>query len=313
MKTKLTELLKIEYPIIQGAMAWVSESELAAAVSEAGGAGIIGTGGRSASWVFEEIRKARTLTNKPFGMNVMLMDRNKDEIVDIICSEKVSFVTMGAGNPVLYFEKLKSAGIKVIPVVSNVKQAKSVCEKGADAIVAEGMESGGHIGTLTTMALLTQVIPEVNIPVIAAGGISDGRGFAAAVVMGAAGIQMGTRFYASRECRAHINAKNAIVNAVDTDTIVTGYGTAHVVRGLKNKMTDKYFEMVSRHAAEDELNELFMGTARKAPDFGDIEWGYVHAGQSLTVIKSIESCRDIITSTTREAKEAFSRTKNCFE
>lgn len=294
MRTKLTELLNIEYPILQGAMAWVSEANLASAVSNAGGAGIIASGGRTAAWVKEQIELAKSLTDKPFGVNIVLMDKNKDEIIDLVCNEKVAFVTLGAGNPVPYFKKLKQAGIIVVPVVPNLKLAKRVEENGADALIIEGMEAGGHIGKLTTMALMTQVIPEINIPVIAAGGFADGRGLAAALVMGASGIQSGTRFYASEECTAHINAKNAIINAGDTDTEITGYLHGHAVRGLKNKMTDKYVELEKEKIPYNQLHDLVVGTSKKAPVDGDVEWGLVQAGQSLSVIKSIESCEHII-------------------
>jgi enoyl-[acyl-carrier protein] reductase II len=305
MRTKLTELLNIEYPILQGAMAWVSEANLASAVSNAGGAGVIASGGRTVSWVKEQIDLAKSLTDKPFGVNVVLMDKNKDDIIDLICREKVAFVTLGAGNPVPYFERLKKAGIVAVPVVPNLKLAKRVQESGADALIIEGMEAGGHIGKLTTMALMTQVIPEINIPVIAAGGFADGRGLAAALVMGASGIQVGTRFYASIECTAHINAKNAIINAGDTDTEITGYLHGHAVRGLKNKMTDKYVELEKEKVPYDQLHDLVVGTSRRAPVDGDVEWGLVQAGQSLSVIKSIESCETIIQNMIAEFKTAI--------
>lgn len=303
MKTKLTELLNIKYPIIQGAMAWVSDAALASAVSNAGGGGTIATGGREPNWVREQIKITKSLTEKPFGVNVVLMDEKKDEIIDIICEEKVSFVTLGAGNPVPYIDKLKSAGIKVIPVVPNLKLAKRIEEKGADALIIEGMEAGGHIGTLTTMALMTQVIPEINIPVIVAGGFSDGRGLASALVMGASGIQMGTRFYASKECSAHINAKNAIVNATDTD--VTGYLHNRSVRSVKNMMTTKYLELESKSAPYDQLHDLVVGSSIRGPIEGDADWGAVQAGQSLSVITSIDSCENIINKTINDAKNAI--------
>ncbi len=309
MKTKLTELLNIEYPIIQGAMAWVSDANLAVAVSNAGGAGIIATGGREVSWVEEQIKLAKLLTDKPFGVNVVLQDKNKDEKIDLICNEKVSFVTLGAGNPVPYIKKFKEAGIKVIPVVPNLKLAKRVEENEADAIIIEGMEAGGHIGKLTTMALMTQVIPEINIPVIAAGGFSDGRGLSAALVMGASGIQVGTRFYAAEECTAHINAKSAIVNATDTDTEITGYVNGHTVRSLKNKTTEIYIESERNHASDDELHSIRIGASRKAPIEGDVEFGLVQAGQSLSVIKSIESCEVIIKDMIAEAKQAINNVR----
>ncbi len=305
MKTKLTESLGIKYPIIQGAMAWVSEAKLAAAVSNAGGLGTIATASQTPQWVEEEIRKARTLTDKPFGVNVVLMDAAKDEIIDVIIKEKPAVVTLGAGNPVPYMAMLKDAGIKVVPVVPNLKLAKRVQDNGADALVIEGMEAGGHIGVLTTMALMTQVIPEVDIPVITAGGFADGRGLAAALLMGASGIQMGTRFYASEECAAHINAKNAIINAGDTDTAITGYITNNMVRGLKNAMTEKYKELEKACAPREELTKLVVGTSRKAPYEGDVEWGFVQAGQSLSVIKSLDSVEKIIQNIVADAQKAY--------
>jgi len=305
MKTKLTELLNIKYPIFQGAMAWVSEANLASAVSNAGGAGIIAAGGREVSWVEEEIDKAKSLTDKPFGVNVVLMDDNKDEKIDVICKKKVNFVTLGAGNPVPYIEKFHKAGIKVIPVVPNLRLAKRVEEKGADALVIEGMEAGGHIGKISSLSLMTQVIPEISIPVIAAGGFVDGRGLAAALAMGAAGVQMGTRFYASEECTAHINAKNVIVDAQDTDTEITGYLRGHAVRGIRNKMTERYIQLEKENAPYEQLHDLIVGTNKKASIEGDVDWGYVEAGQSLTVIKSIESCETIIQRIVKEAEESL--------
>ena len=309
MKTKLTELLNIKYHILQGAMAWVSEANLASAVSNAGGAGIIATGGREVSWVEEEIDKAKSLTDKPFGVNVVLMDDNKDEKIDVICKKKVNFVTLGAGNPVPYIEKFHKAGIKVIPVVPNLRLAKRVEEKGADALVIEGMEAGGHIGKISSLSLMTQVIPEISIPVIAAGGFVDGRGLAAALAMGAAGVQMGTRFYASEECTAHINAKNVIVDAQDTDTEITGYLRGHAVRGIRNKMTEKYLKLEKEYASEEELHKIRLGSSRRGPINGDVDWGAVQAGQSLTVIKSIESCETIIQRIIKEADESLSSIK----
>ena len=308
MNTKLTELLNIKYPIMQGAMAWVSDSKLAAAVSNAGGAGNIGSGGRDANWVRDEIKMTKLLTNKPFGVNVVLMDDTKDDIIDIICEEKVDFVTLSAGNPMPYIGRLKDEGIKVITVVPNLRLAKRVEQEGADAIVIEGMEAGGHIGQLTTMALMTQVLPEIDIPVIAAGGFSDGRGLAAALTMGASGIQMGTRFYASKESSAHINSKEKIVNSDETQ--VTGYLHNHSVRSVKNMMTEKYLELESTNGAPEELSDLVIGSSRKAPIDGDVDWGAVLAGQSLSVIKSIDSCEDIINNTMEEAKIAIRNISN---
>jgi len=307
MKMKLTTMLNIKYPIIQGGMAWVSDGKLAAAVSEAGGAGIIATGGRDVKWVVEQIRLAKSLTAKSFGVNIQLMADNKDEIIDAICEEKVVFVTLGAGNPVPFFEKLDSAGIKKIPVVPNVKLAKRVQDKGADAIVIEGMEAGGHIGVLTTMALMTQVIPIIDIPVIVAGGFADGRGLAAALVMGAAGIQMGTRFLVAEECAVHANFKQKLIDAVETDSVVTGFGSSHAVRGVKNKFTQHFLELERQCTPEAELGRLATGTSRLAAVEGDVENGMVQAGQSLLPLIKIEPAKDIIDGIMFEAKRVLAK------
>ena len=307
MSTKLTTMLNIKYPIIQGGMAWVSDGKLAAAVSEAGGAGIIAAGGREAQWVREQIRLAKTLTDKPFGVNVQLMANNKDEIIHVICEEKISFVTLGAGNPVPFFEKLDAAGIKKIPVVPNVKLAKRVQDKGADAIVIEGMEAGGHIGVLTTMALMTQVIPTIDIPVIVAGGFADGRGLAAALIMGASGIQMGTRFLLAEECAVHENFKLKLIAATDTDTVVTGQASGHAVRGVKNKFTEHFLELERQGTPDEELARLATGTNRLAAVDGDVENGMVQAGQSLLPLTKIEPAKKIIENIVAQAKQVLAR------
>lgn len=294
METKLTKLLGIKYPLIQGAMAWVSEANLTSAVSNAGGAGIIAAGGRTTDWVRDEIRKTKALTDKPFGVNIVLMAPNKDEVVEIICQEKVAFVTLGAGNPLPYIETFHKAGIKAIPVVPSVKLAKRVEAAGADAMVIEGMEAGGHIGTLTTMALLTNVIPEVSIPVIAAGGIVDGRGMAAAMLMGAAGVQMGSRFLLAEECAAHMNVKQRIIAATDTDSVVTGYSRGQGVRGIKNAFTEKFLALEVSGAPTSELNALATGTNKLATIDGDIEMGMVQVGQSLNQLNEIKPSKTII-------------------
>lgn len=294
MQTRLTKLLGIKYPIIQGAMAWISEANLTSAVSNAGGAGIIATGGRSAEWTRDEIRKTKSLTDKPFGVNLVMMAPNKDEIAEVICREKVAFVTLGAGNPVPFIERFHQAGILVIPVVPSVKLAKRVEAEGADAIVIEGMEAGGHIGNLTTMALLTNVIPEVSIPVIAAGGIVDGRGMAAALLMGASGVQMGSRFLLTDECTVHPNAKQQIIKAQDTDSIATGLSRGHGVRGLKNKFTDRYTELENIGTPQKELDDLATGTNKKAAIDGDVENGLVQVGQSLNRLTEIRATRQVI-------------------
>ena len=310
MKNRLTELLKIQYPIIQGGMAWSSDAVLAAAVSNAGGAGIIGFGGRTTEWAREQIRKAKTLTDKPFGVNIMLMAPNVDELVTVVCEEKVAFATLGAGNPVPLFEKLQAAGIKVIPVVPSVKLAQRVEEKGADAIVVEGMEAGGHIGTQTTIALMSNVIPLIKIPVVVAGGISDGRAMAAALLMGAAGVQMGTRFLLTEECPVNRNVKEQIVKATDTDSMVTGYSRGRGVRGLKNAFMVKYLEQEVAGAPNEELDKIATGTNRLAAIDGDVENGAVQAGQSLNVLNDIKPCKDVVEKIIIDAKEILSNAKN---
>lgn len=304
MKTKITELLNIEYPIIQGAMAYVSDSALAGAVSAAGGLGTIASGGRSSDWLRDEIRKTREITDKPFAVNLMLMAKNVNELVEIIIEEKVPVVTLGAGNPVPLLPTFREHNIKTVAVIPNTKLAKRVEENGVDAIVIEGMEAGGHIGSLTTMALMTQVIPEVSIPVIVAGGISDGRGLAAALIMGASGVQIGTRFYAAKETNVHINAKNALVAAGDTDTVIIGSTIKKVMRGLKNEFTDLYIASETSKTPE-ELLSMTIGTNKLASEKGDVVHGFVMAGQSLSPIKSILSVKEIIDEIVRDAKKSF--------
>lgn len=308
MAKSITEVLGIKYPIIQGGMAWISDAKLAAAVSNAGGAGIISCGGRTTEYVREEIRKAKQLTDKPFGVNVMLMAPNKDEIVDVICEEKPAFVTLGAGNPVPYFAKLKEAGIKVIPVIPNVKLAKRVATAGADAMVAEGMEAGGHIGVLTTMALMTQVIPEIkDIPVVMAGGFGDGRGLAAAMLMGAGGVQMGTRFLVAEECSVHENMKQKLIEAVDTDTIVTGLTLGGAVRGIKNKFSTEFVQKENEgKTSKEELIRMATGTNKLAAVEGDVVNGMMQAGQSLTVLQKVEPVATIIENIMKQARETLS-------
>lgn len=308
MAKSITEVLGIKYPIIQGGMAWISDAKLAADVSNAGGAGIISCGGRTTEYVREEIRKAKQLTDKPFGVNVMLMAPNKDEIVDVICEEKPAFVTLGAGNPVPYFAKLKEAGIKVIPVIPNVKLAKRVAAAGADAMVAEGMEAGGHIGVLTTMALMTQVIPEIkDIPVVMAGGFGDGRGLAAAMLMGAGGVQMGTRFLVAEECSVHENMKQKLIEAVDTDTIVTGLTLGGAVRGIKNKFSTEFVQKENEgKTSKEELIRMATGTNKLAAVEGDVVNGMMQAGQSLTVLQKVEPVATIIENIMKQARETLS-------
>lgn len=308
MKTKLTELLGIKYPVIQGGMAWTSDANLAAAVSNAGGAGIIGSGGRTVEWTRDEVRKAKSLTDKPFGVNVMLMAPNIAEIIKMLCEEKVAFVTLGAGNPVPHIATFHAAGIKVIPVVPSVKLAKRIEAAGADAMVVEGMEAGGHIGKQTTMALMENVLPAVqSIPVLVAGGISDGRALAAALLMGAEGVQMGSRFLLTTECPAHPAAKEAIVKATDTDSVATGYSRNLGVRCLANAFTDAYTAKEIAGAPKEELMQMGTGTNRKGILEGDTVNGTVMCGQSLNVLNDVLPCKEVMERIIAEAKAAIAR------
>ena len=303
MKTKLAELLGIRYPIIQGAMAWISESTLVSAVANAGATGVIATGGQSSEWIHEQIRKTKELTDHPFGVNLMLQAPNKDEVLEIICEEKVAFATIGAGNPVPYFEPLHRAGVKAIPVVPSVKLAKRVQEKGADALVIEGFEAGGHDGMQTTMALMTNVIPEIDIPIIVAGSIVDGRGMAAALLMGADGVQMGSRFLLAEECQVHQNSKDAIIAATDTDSVITGFTRNNNVRGLRSAFTDEYLRLEREGAADDVLTALSRGTNRLAAVDGDTVNGVVQVGQGLNRLTKIQPAKEIVDEIIHEMTE----------
>lgn len=294
MKTRITEMLGIEYPIIQGGMAWVAEHHLAAAVSEAGGLGLIGAANAPAEWVREQIRKARELTDKPFGVNIMLMSPYADEVAQVVAEEKVKVVTTGAGNPGKYLESWKNAGIRIIPVVASVAMAKMMERAGADAVVAEGTESGGHVGETTTMVLVPQVADAVKIPVIAAGGIADGRGIAAAFMLGAKGVQLGTRFVATKEAVVHENYKQYIIKAKDIDTRVTGRSTGHPVRVLRNQITNKYLEMEKQGATFEELESLTVGGLRRAVQEGDTKTGSLMSGQIAGMIHDEPTCAEVI-------------------
>lgn len=291
---RICELLGIEYPIIQGGMAWVATAELAAAVSNGGGLGLIAAGGAPAEVVREQIKKARTLTDKPFGVNVMLMNPNADEIMQVIIEEKPTVVATGAGNPGKYIASLKEAGIKIMPVIASVAMAKRMEKAGADAVIAEGTEAGGHIGELTTMVLTPQVVDAVSIPVISAGGYADSRGTRAAFALGADGIQVGTRFICSTECLAHENYKNAVLKAKDRDAVVTGRSTGAPVRALKNKLTREYDRLEKAGASFEEIEALGVGGLRRAFEEGDVQTGSLMAGQSAAMVKKIEPCADII-------------------
>ncbi len=294
MKTRVTELLGMEKPIIQGGMAWVAESHLAAAVSEAGGFGLIGAANAPADVVRNYIREAKELTDRPFGVNIMLLSPFADDIAQVVVEEGVAAVTTGAGNPEKYMAQWKEADIKVIPVVASVALAKRMERCGADAVVAEGTESGGHIGQSTTMTLVPQVVDAVSIPVIAAGGIADGRGFAAAMMLGAEAVQMGTRFCVSNECVIHENYKERILKAKDIDSEVTGRSHGHPVRGLRNKMTREYLKLEAAGASFEELEKLTLGGLRKAVVEGDTDQGSVLAGQIAGMVNRRQSCREII-------------------
>ncbi|MGN0330133.1 MAG: enoyl-[acyl-carrier-protein] reductase FabK [Kineothrix sp.] len=301
MRTRITELLNIKYPIIQGGMAWVAEHHLAAAVSNAGGLGLIGAASAPAEAVREEIRRCKALTQKPFGINVMLLNPNADEVARVIVEEGIRVVTTGAGNPAKYMEMWKAADVKVIPVVASVAMAKLMERAGAAAVVAEGTESGGHIGTTATMALVPQVADAVSIPVIAAGGIGDGRGLAAAFMLGAEAVQMGTRFVAAAESIAHDSFKQQIIRAKDIDSVVTGLSTGHPVRSLRNRMTREYLRLEKEGADFMELENLTLGSLRRAVMDGDVVNGTLMAGQIAGMIKEVQTCREIIQEITEQA------------
>ena len=303
MQTEVTKLLGIEYPIIQGGMAWVAEYHLASAVSNAGGLGLIGAASAPADWVREQIKKAKELTDKPFGVNIMLMSPYADEVAEIVAEEGVKVVTTGAGNPEKYMKMWKEAGVKVIPVVASVALAKRMERSGADAVVAEGCEAGGHIGESTTMVLVPQVADAVNIPVIAAGGIADGRGIAAAFMLGAKGVQMGTHFVVTEESQVHDNYKDRIIKARDIDSRVTGRTTGHPVRALRNEMTKQYIELENKGASFEELEHLTLGGLRRAVVDGDVVNGSVMAGQIAGMVKSKMSCKELIDKLIKETDE----------
>lgn len=294
MRQEVTELLGIRYPIIQGGMAWVAEHQLAAAVSNAGGLGLIGAASAPPEVVREEIRKAKELTDKPFGVNVMLLNPNAEEVAKVVVEEGIKVVTTGAGNPAKFMPMWKEAGVKVIPVVASVAMAKLMERGGADAIVAEGMESGGHIGSATTMTLVPQIADAVKIPVIAAGGIADGRGYAAAMMLGASAVQMGTRFIVAKESIVHENYKERVMKAKDIDSEVTGMSTGHPIRVLRNKMTREYLKMEKAGASFEELEMLTLGALRKAVVEGDVVQGSVMAGQIAGLVSKEETCEEII-------------------
>lgn len=307
MKTRITELLGIEYPIIQGGMAWVAESHLAAAVSAAGGLGLIGGANAPAEVIRNYIREVKAVIDKPFGVNVMLMSPYADEVAKVIVEEGVKVVTTGAGNPEKYMEMWKAAGIKVIPVVASVALAKRMERYGADAVVAEGTESGGHIGEATTMTLVPQVVDAVSIPVIAAGGIGDGRGIAAAFMLGAEAVQMGTRFLVAKECTVHQNYKDRVLKAKDIDSTVTGRTHGHPVRCLRNQMTREYVKLENEGKSFEELEYLTLGTLRKAVQEGDVTNGTVMAGQIAGMVSKEQTCKEMIDEMMAQAETLLGR------
>ena len=308
IKTPLCDLLGIEYPIIQGGMAWVATAELAAAVSDAGALGIIGGGNAPPEEVAQQIRLAKELTDRPFGLNIPLaITEYADEIVTLCIEEEVKIVAIGAWRPGDHIARLKEAGIAVIPVVASVALAKRLERQGADALVAEGMESGGHIGDVATMPLVPQVVDAVDIPIIAAGGIADGRGLVAALALGAQGIQMGTRFICTTECTAHKNYKQAIVKARDRSTITTGHSLGHPVRALKNPMVHQFEEMERRGISEKEIIEFGTGKLRLAVVEGDVVNGSVMAGQSCGLVNDIIPVKELIERIVAEAEGIIGR------
>ncbi len=308
MKSEICNLLNIEYPIFQGAMARISESNLVASVSNAGGLGILAGGSTPPEMIRDEIRKIKSMTDKPFALNIMLLANNCDALVDIVCEEGVPVVTTGAGSPAKYMEKLKEHNVKIIPVVPSVAIAKKMEELGADAVIAEGMEAGGHVGKTTTMALIPQIVDAVNIPVICAGGIADGRGAVAGFALGAKGIQIGTRFLVAKECIIHENYKAKVLKAKDIDTVLTGQITGHPVRVLKNRLTKLYDkvekeEMMKDKVDHERIQSLGMGALEKAVVHGDIKEGSLMAGQVAGMVNKEQTVKEIIDEIVKEYKE----------
>lgn len=310
--SKISQLLNIKYPIFQGGMAWIADASLAAAVSEAGGLGIISGVGQTED-VREQIKKAKTLTDKPFGVNIMLMAPNVDEIASLIIEEKVDVVTTGAGSPGKYIETWKENNIKVILVVPSVAIARRMEKLGADAVIVEGMEAGGHIGQLTTMALVPQVADAVDIPVIAAGGIGDGRGIAATFMLGAQGVQIGTKFLVAKECNIHQNYKDKVINAKDIDTEITGTSTGHPIRSLRNKFTRQYIKLEKENLGSEKLEELARGSLRKAAKDGDVENGSLMAGQIAGMVSKEQSCEEIIQELVSKYEESIGICRRAYE
>lgn len=303
--TRVTRMLGIKYPLFQGAMAWIATGKLAGAVSEAGGLGIIGAGTADARWLKQEIDAARKITSKPFGVNLVLVSPHVEDNVELLIRENVPVVTTGAGNPGKYLPRFKERGIKVIPVVASVALARRLARQGADAVIAEGMESGGHVGEMTTMCLVPMVVDAVDIPVIAAGGIADGRGVAAALALGAEGVQMGTRFVCAEECPAHQRYKEKVLKAGDRDTVVCGASTGHPIRAIRNKFVRYYLHREEEGASPEELERLGSGKYPAAALEGDIENGSILAGQVVGLVNKIQPAAEIVTSVMEEAERVL--------
>lgn len=307
METRISQLLGIRFPIFQGGMAWVSSSGLVAAVSNAGGLGVLGSGSMQPDDVVAEIRAIKQATDKPFGVNIMLMMPCAPEIIQVCLQEKVPVITTGAGNPGPFIKQFKEIGSRVIPVVSSVALAKRLERAGADAVIAEGTESGGHIGEITTMVLIPQIVDAVSIPVIAAGGIADGRGMMAAFALGAEGIQMGTRFIMTTECHAHDNYKKYVAQAKDRDTVATGLSTGHPVRVIKNKLAKLFLEREHAGATPEELEALGRGSLQKSVRHGNIEEGSVMAGQICGLINDVLPVAEVFAKLQRECEDVARR------
>jgi enoyl-[acyl-carrier protein] reductase II len=305
MKTQLTELLGIKYPIIQGGMAYISDAVLVAAVSNAGGAGIIGTGFDSVESVRAEIRKTKTLTDKPFGVNCIMFRPDKEDMVNMVCEEKPAFVTMGGGNATAYIPKFHEAGIKVLPLVPHLKGARRVIEAGADGLILEGMEGGGHISYVSTISLLSNIAPFVDVPIIAAGGIATGKAVAATMIMGACGVQVGSLFLLAEECKVPPQYKQAIIDADDKQSVVTGYSRGDGTRCIKNKFTEEFVKLDISGASQDEINKYATGSNKRGCQEGDVEMGAVIAGQSLNQYTEVKPAKDIIEKLMKETVEAM--------
>jgi enoyl-[acyl-carrier protein] reductase II len=311
---RVKKLLGIEYPILQGGMAWVADAELAAAVSNGGGLGVIAAGSMPPELLEKEIRKAKSLTEKPFGVNIMLLSPTAEDAIEVVAGQKVAVVTTGAGSPGKVIERLKPLGTKILPVIASTAHAKRVARQGADAVIAEGMEAGGHIGEITSMVLLPQIVDIVDIPVIAAGGIVDARAVVAAFALGAEGVQVGTRFACCLESNVHESYKKEIIKARDRSTVITGRGTGHPVRCLQNKFTRHFEDLEKSGASVEDMEEFGTGKLRAAVIEGDIEWGSVMAGQSAALVQSVEPAEKIIRDMFGQTSEVLqSLEKNLFE